>query len=603
MFGTPAYMSPEQVKGQGNVDHRADLWALGCMTYECLTGRPVWNTDQGVAMTFAAIAAAQLPVPEPHAAGPAARVRRLVQEGARARPQQALPDGEGARRRAGARRSAPRPSRSSTSARRARSSSTRSRRTPRRSPRLEERAASSQRGAAPEADAAGRLRADDTVKVGERAARPPGLARSRAQRDRSAADRRARGAAAVAGAPGPQLARASPSRAVVLARRRGGGLVRLREGAPPDRRRARRDARARRSRRRSASASASDSASAPPPPPEMPKWMTHHRGGPGSSSRRATPTARCASSRTPRTRARAAWRKSFLDQVKLGAATTGPCKMVAFSHPRLGYGGNLGRPAVAVTSKGAVVAWTDDHEQPGPRPRLLGPHRRGGPAHLARRATSRPRPTTRCVRSCSAVDDRVVLLFWDKSGREPGVKRPLARRRRPHRRDEQRRRRAEAGPLLAGDGPRARRDASGSRGSRTPTRKATTSSSGTSTPTSSRIGAEVRATDYEAEKGKSPQVSVAEHRRVGRERLSSRTRSSRTSSTSSSACASRSRRRTSRRACRARRRRAAQLGEVDGVERGQGRRRLPGDRVHARTRASSSGTRSRRARRRRSSIR
>ncbi len=63
MFGTPAYMSPEQVKGQGNVDHRADLWALGCMAYECLIGRPVWNTDQGVAMTFAAIATQPIPVP------------------------------------------------------------------------------------------------------------------------------------------------------------------------------------------------------------------------------------------------------------------------------------------------------------------------------------------------------------------------------------------------------------------------------------------------------------------------------------------------------------------------------------------------------------
>src|SRR5580693_5557247 len=63
IFGTPAYMSPEQVKGQGSVDFRADLWALGCMTYECLTGRPVWNTDQGVAMTFAAIATSQLPMP------------------------------------------------------------------------------------------------------------------------------------------------------------------------------------------------------------------------------------------------------------------------------------------------------------------------------------------------------------------------------------------------------------------------------------------------------------------------------------------------------------------------------------------------------------
>jgi serine/threonine protein kinase len=63
IFGTPAYMSPEQVKGQGQVDSRADLWAIGCMVYECLVGRTVWVTEQGVAMIFAQIATAALPVP------------------------------------------------------------------------------------------------------------------------------------------------------------------------------------------------------------------------------------------------------------------------------------------------------------------------------------------------------------------------------------------------------------------------------------------------------------------------------------------------------------------------------------------------------------
>jgi eukaryotic-like serine/threonine-protein kinase len=63
LFGTPAYMSPEQAKAQIDVDHRADLWALACIVYECLTGRTVWNVDQGVAMILAQIAGAPIPRP------------------------------------------------------------------------------------------------------------------------------------------------------------------------------------------------------------------------------------------------------------------------------------------------------------------------------------------------------------------------------------------------------------------------------------------------------------------------------------------------------------------------------------------------------------
>jgi eukaryotic-like serine/threonine-protein kinase len=63
LFGTPAYMSPEQARGQGEVDHRSDLWALGCIVYECLTGRTVWDVEQGVAMILAQVASAPLPQP------------------------------------------------------------------------------------------------------------------------------------------------------------------------------------------------------------------------------------------------------------------------------------------------------------------------------------------------------------------------------------------------------------------------------------------------------------------------------------------------------------------------------------------------------------
>ncbi|WP_437499230.1 serine/threonine-protein kinase [Sorangium sp. So ce1099] len=60
VLGSIPYMAPEQIRGEF-VDARADLYALGCMLYECLTGRPPFIGSTAPAILYQHISERPLP--------------------------------------------------------------------------------------------------------------------------------------------------------------------------------------------------------------------------------------------------------------------------------------------------------------------------------------------------------------------------------------------------------------------------------------------------------------------------------------------------------------------------------------------------------------
>ncbi|MCC6994851.1 MAG: serine/threonine protein kinase [Deltaproteobacteria bacterium] len=89
MLGTPYYMSPEQCRGAGQVDARSDIYAVGCIMYEMLAGRPP-HLGEGVGEVIAAhiyVAPTDLAALAPHVPPTlAAIVMRLLSKSPADRP-------------------------------------------------------------------------------------------------------------------------------------------------------------------------------------------------------------------------------------------------------------------------------------------------------------------------------------------------------------------------------------------------------------------------------------------------------------------------------------------------------------------------------------
>ena len=455
VFGTPAYMSPEQVKGQGSVDQRADLWALGCMAFECLIGRPVWNTDQGVAMTFAAIATAPIPVPSKlrpdlpqsfdawfakalerdpdrrfqnakelsdalvEAFGKpssismvnATDLSELEQTVAMERSALNLPMADGST-------TGPMPIASSSDPR---ATGPRAAQAPHPSFAGSTEVYGSGHGLTTTGGAGysgGYAPPPFPVDSGMGRAlpynggRPPGVSGAELMPPRAPS---MVSSSQVVALPPPSPLRWILSSVALV----GTSIAAFVVWSHVLRPQVFNPIVASTATAAQPSASSTGSAASSPPSNE-PKWLTAAGEAQRLFASGDTPDA-LRKLKEAQELGAGSMAKALADQMKVVQGSRGRCRVTAFSHPRIGVAGNAGRPAVTTVERGTLVAWTDDHEHAG------HDHVWSVVVDEHGRPTSRPRDLTPEANEVGragllTVNDRAVLIYWDRSGREAGVR-------------------------------------------------------------------------------------------------------------------------------------------------------------------------------------
>ncbi|HSQ65542.1 MAG TPA: serine/threonine-protein kinase, partial [Polyangiaceae bacterium] len=404
VFGTPAYMSPEQVKGQGNVDHRADLWALGCMAYECLIGRPVWNTDQGVAMTFAAIATAPLPIPSKVRPDLPPKFddwfRKALERDPNKRFQSAKELADSLKEALLGPAAGPAVSFINLSD----------------IDSIEDHSAelalplynAAPPGAGPQpSDAAATIKTVSPLAAPvSPPARSPGLSATEMP--------------PTASTPAMATSRLAPWRyafgiSLVIVGVAAAGWVWVKQLKPqvltP----------LVQSTATTPTATASGTASSPSGPAlDAPKWapliaegqQLFSTGDAAGAQRKFKEALEVGAGATAR---------AYLEQARVASSGTGPCKLVMFSRPRFDTRSSAERPAIAQALSGPVIVWTDDHEQKD--------HDHAYSVQLDNygRPSSAPRDVTPEATQAQRVSllpaaERVAMLYYDTGGREAGVR-------------------------------------------------------------------------------------------------------------------------------------------------------------------------------------